>query len=339
MRFIDEAVIDVKAGHGGPGCRSFRREKFIPLGGPDGGNGGSGGSVIFKGDRNLGSLLDFRFKAKWEAEDGSPGQGSCKDGRWGEDLVIHVPVGTEIFKISDGERELVADIAADGMEFIVAKGGRGGKGNTFFKSSTNQAPEHTQPGEEGERAKLLLSLKLFADVGLIGFPNAGKSTLISRISAARPKIADYPFTTLVPNLGVVKPKSGRTFVVADIPGLIPGAHEGKGLGIRFLKHVERTKILAHLIDPFATDDQGNIINPLDAFVIINSELRSFSDELAAKPQIVVLTKMDLVQESKEYSSVKEQFEREGYKCFLISSATGLGIEELVEELSSVTSVC
>jgi GTP-binding protein len=287
MKFIDEATILVEAGHGGSGIKSFYREKFVPLGGPDGGNGGRGGSVILVATANLTTLLDFHFQPRWKATDGLKGQGSRKDGKAGEDLIIKVPVGTQVYKSAgfDENKEpilgdLVCDFDKDGATMTLAQGGRGGKGNSFFKSPTNRAPEHFQPGEEGESGEYVLSLKLVADVGLVGLPNAGKSTLISRISAARPKIADYPFTTLTPNLGVVQAKGGRSFVVADIPGLIPGAHQGKGLGIKFLKHVERTKVIAHLIDPSQLKDDGSPFPPLEAWEAITNELRLFSPEIA-----------------------------------------------------------
>ena len=333
MKFIDEAVIEIEAGHGGAGCRAFRREKFVPLGGPNGGDGGNGGSVILVADPNTQTLLDFSFQPSWKAESGKPGEGSNRTGRSGEDLIIKVPVGTQVF--SEATDELVHDMTIEGEHIVLAKGGRGGKGNTFFKSATNQAPEHAQPGEEGEKGAYKLSLKLVADVGLIGFPNAGKSTLISRISAARPKIADYPFTTLTPNLGVVRPKSGRAFVVADIPGLIPGAHLGKGLGITFLKHVERTKILAHLIDPLQIDPDGNPVDPIDAYEQLQFELNSFSDEFADRPQIVVITKTDAFSDTKELAKVVKKFTKRGLECLTISSASGKGLSELVERFDTL----
>ncbi len=329
MKFIDEATIEVKAGHGGRGAKSFRREKYVPYGGPDGGNGGAGGSVILRADRNLQTLLDFKFRPIWEAQSGEGGSGSLSEGKSGDDLHVRVPIGTQVFRA--GTTELVADLDTDGMEFVLAKGGRGGKGNAFFKSATNQAPEHFQPGEEGEAGSYTLSLKLVADVGLLGFPNAGKSTLISRISAARPKIADYPFTTLVPNLGVVQLGS-RSFVVADIPGLIPGAAEGKGLGIRFLKHVERTKLLAHLIDCAGIDEQGEPLDPLLAFQQINDELAKFSPELAARPQVVVLTKTDIVPDRSNIATTEQRIRELGYPVIAISSATGEHIPELIKLL-------
>ncbi len=332
MKFIDEATIIVKAGDGGPGARSFRREKFVPLGGPDGGNGGAGGSVIIRADTGKHTLLDFSLQPKWKAANGKAGGGANKDGKTGEDLTILVPVGTQLFNDADGE--LVIDLHEAGKEFVL-KGGRGGKGNSFFKTSTNQAPEHHQPGEPGEGGTYLLSLKLVADVGLIGLPNAGKSTLISRISAARPKIADYPFTTLTPNLGVVRAKGNRTFVVADIPGLIPGASEGKGLGTKFLKHVERTSALAHLIDPLAITEDGEPLDPLDSFTLINKELTHFSPEMAARRQVVVLTKADALESSESSAKTKQAFEKMGVSCISISSVTGEGIEELIELLAGL----
>lgn len=331
MKFVDEAIIEVKAGNGGAGSRHFRREKFVPLGGPDGGNGGSGGSVIFVADRNKHTLLDFQFTPVLKAKDGEPGGGSQKDGKSGDDLLVPVPIGTQVLKADSDE--IVADLETEGEQFIVAQGGRGGKGNAFFKSPTNQAPDHAQPGEEGLAGSFKLSLKLVADVGLIGFPNAGKSTLISRISAARPKIADYPFTTLVPNLGVVAAKGKRSFVVADIPGLIPGAHQGRGLGIKFLKHIERTKVLAHLIDPQQLDDNGEPMSPVTTFDIINTELQSYSELLAKKPQLIVLTKIDAISDRKDLEQQKKELEKKGYPVRTISSVSGEGIEELIEELA------
>lgn len=336
MKFIDEAVIEVKAGRGGAGSRSFRREKFVPLGGPDGGNGGRGGSIILKADPNVHTLLDFKFQAVWEAKSGEAGSGARKDGKAGEDIIIRLPVGTQVFAFDVDAREpgeLVVDLDGIDREFVIAKGGRGGKGNSFFKTSTNQAPEYAQPGEEGELGNYLLSLKLVADVGLVGFPNAGKSTLISRISAARPKIADYPFTTLVPNLGVVQAKGGRSFVVADIPGLIPGASEGKGLGIRFLKHVERTKIIAHLLDLTQLKENGEEADLEELFDCINHELKSFSEEVAAREQLVVLTKADAVSSPERVKHYQTVFAERGFEVAVISSVTGAGIPELIESIA------
>ena len=335
MRFIDEVEITVEAGHGGSGCKSFRREAGVPMGGPDGGDGGNGGSVIAIASHDIHTLLDFRFQPRWKAEDGKKGSGMNCTGKSGEDLIIKVPIGTEILHIKSAksEPELVADLNSDAQQFTIAKGGRGGKGNTFFKSATRQAPEHFQPGEPGESGSYRLVLKLMADIGLIGSPNAGKSTLISRISAARPKIADYPFTTLVPNLGVVQAKGGRSFVVADIPGLVPGAHTGKGLGLQFLRHVERTRALVHLIDPNALDDDGNTIDPQESFKLINHELAEFSPELAARRQIVALTKADTTTDLSEYEKTREKFIAAGIDCYIISSSSGLGIEALVDRMS------
>ncbi len=330
MKFIDEATIAVRAGHGGSGCKSFRREKYVPYGGPDGGDGGDGGDVVLVADLNTLTLLDFKFQPRWEAKDGSPGQGSNKAGKDGDDLIIRLPVGTQVLRSEDGE--LVCDLDSDQSRFVLAKGGRGGKGNTFFKSATHQFPEHYQPGEVGQEGDYTLSLKLVADVGLIGFPNAGKSTLISVISAARPKIADYPFTTLTPNLGVVRAKR-RNFVVADIPGLIPGAHEGKGLGIKFLKHVERTKLLVHLIDPNQYESDGAEIDPIDAYEKINFELAEFSADLATRTQIVVITKIDTITEDGRLDSIQDRFRKRGIECYAISSATGKGVEALVNRLA------
>lgn len=331
MQFIDEAPIEAYAGDGGPGSRHFRREKFVPLGGPDGGDGGHGGSIVLVADRNCQTLLDFRFQTILRAEHGAGGGGNNRTGKSGEDLIVKVPIGTEIRSQEDDS--LVLDLTHDGQRSVLLHGGRGGKGNAFFKSATNQAPEYAQPGEPGETGRFVLKLKLMADVGLIGMPNAGKSTLISRISAARPKIADYPFTTLVPNLGVVQMPGGGSFVVADIPGLIPGAAEGKGLGIRFLKHVERTKLLVHLIDPFALDDDGTPLDPLASYRAITAELEAFSPELAARPQIVALTKADTVPDLEPFRDPIGQFEELGIPCFAISSASGTGIETLVAMLA------
>lgn len=332
MKFIDEAKIQVQAGKGGPGSRHFRREKYVPLGGPDGGNGGRGGSVILIADRNKHTLLDFQYKSELNAEDGKAGQGSLKDGKAGKDIVVRVPIGTQV--LSSNRKQVVVDLSEDQQEYIIAKGGRGGKGNTFFKSATNRAPEYFQPGEAGEAGTYILSLKLVADVGLIGFPNAGKSTLISRISSARPKIADYPFTTLTPNLGVVKSKSGNSFVVADIPGLVPDAHKGKGLGIQFLKHVERTRILVHLIDPWQINEDGSRLKAIDAYKCINKELKSYSEILGDKKQIVVITKADAASEIAELEEIRaELVKKTKLKCLIISSASGLGIQELIEEMA------
>ena len=287
MKFFDEAFITVQSGDGGHGCVSFRREKDIPRGGPDGGDGGKGGDVIIKSSSHRRTLYPFRFKRQFKAQNGSPGQGKQKTGKNGEDLIIEIPPGT---LITDEEtNEVIKDFTQPDITYIIADGGRGGQGNTRFKTATHRAPRFAQPGEPGNLLKLKLELKLLADVGIIGLPNAGKSTLISVISSATPKIADYPFTTLTPTLGVVKAGWGEPFVVADIPGLIEGAHKGVGLGIRFLRHIERTRVLVHLIDISTVDPQ----NPLAEYEIINRELANYSSQLMEKPQIVVLNKIDL----------------------------------------------
>ena len=331
MKFIDEAEIKVKAGDGGAGFSHFRREKYVPLGGPDGGNGGNGGSIILIADRNKHTLIDFKFKPIWIAESGNAGEKRLKEGKSGDNLTIHVPIGTQVL---NQKGELIKDLEQDGQEFILAQGGRGGKGNAHFKSATNRSPEKKQPGTPGEEGTFTLSLKLVADVGLIGFPNAGKSTLISTISSARPKIADYPFTTITPNLGVVK-ANDKSFVIADIPGLIPGAHTGKGLGTQFLKHVERTKILVHLIDPMHIDEKGNIVDPLQSCKLLNKELKNFSDNLAEKKQIIALTKMDSFQDTEKLDSWIDELKKTYLDCICISSVDNTGIKELINKLHHI----
>jgi GTPase len=283
--FIDRVVVRVEAGTGGSGCTSFRREHRVPMGGPDGGDGGRGGDIIIRGDSNLTTLLDYTYRDRWQAERGEHGMGSNKTGRSGADVILPVPPGTVVRDQETGE--LLAEILEHGEERIIAKGGRGGKGNTFFATATHQSPREWQPGEEGQIRTLELELKLIADVGLVGEPNAGKSTLLSVISAARPKIADYPFTTLSPNLGVVQLSDSRTFVVADIPGIIEGAHEGKGLGLQFLRHIERTRLLAFMLPVDEMEWQ-------EGYDRLRREVAQYSTELAAKPHCVVFTKMDLL---------------------------------------------
>ncbi|MBI5233615.1 MAG: GTPase ObgE [Deltaproteobacteria bacterium] len=321
MRFIDEADITVKSGDGGRGCVSFRREKYVPKGGPDGGNGGRGGDIVFKADLRLASLLDFRYMRHYEAQRGEHGMGSGCHGKGAQDLVIHVPVGTMIRSADTGD--VLKDLTQDEELFVCAKGGRGGKGNEHFKSSTYQAPRFAQPGEHGMELHLRLELKLLADVGIIGFPNAGKSTFISHISAARPKIADYPFTTLAPNLGVVRYAEFKDFVVADIPGLIEGAHGGKGLGAKFLKHVERTRLLIHMID--LSPDTGR--EPIDDFEKVNRELLLFNPELSLRPQVVALNKIDIAEADVE--GLLNFFDDKGIKVFAISAVTGKGLNDLI----------
>lgn len=320
--FIDIAEIYVKAGDGGNGAVSFRREKYIPAGGPDGGDGGDGGSIIFKADKHLRSLADFRYRRHYRAERGQDGRGQKCTGKKGEDLVIKVPCGTVIRDKETGL--IITDLVDDGQTEIIAKGGIGGKGNVHFATSTRQAPNFAKNGTPGEEKWIILELKLLADVGLIGFPNVGKSTLLSKVSSARPKIANYHFTTLTPNLGVVSMGDGESFVMADIPGLIEGAHEGVGLGHDFLKHVERTRMLVHVIDVAALDGR----NPKEDFHIINRELKEYNEELSKRPQVIAANKIDVADENmlKEFTDYMEKL---GYKVFPISAATGYGIKELI----------
>lgn len=352
MRFIDEAKIRISGGHGGPGCISFRRETFIPRGGPDGGDGGTGGNVIIIASSQLSTLQDFRFKRVYQAQNGMPGSGSNKAGRDGNDITLRIPVGTVIRDTETGE--ILCDFNTDQQEWIACHGGRGGKGNAHFVSSTFQAPKFAQPGEEGESRQITLELKLLADVGIIGFPNAGKSTLISRISAARPKIADYPFTTLTPNLGVVEMPNHESFVVADIPGLVEGAHRGLGLGHQFLKHIERTSLFIHLLDgsklledvtrpEIETRIEGmkeSIEQLIYRYQAIRNELRLFNEKLLQTPEIVVLNKLDLLESDPELIenarlTLKQRITsirgttplRE--EPYVISCASGKGLEELL----------
>jgi GTP-binding protein len=320
--FIDEARILVKAGDGGNGCLAFRREKYVPRGGPSGGDGGRGGDVVFVADEHENTLLKFRFNPEHKAERGRHGEGSNRTGHDGRTIEVDVPVGTIVYDEATGDR--LCDFTESGQRFVIARGGKGGRGNARFATSTHQAPTEHEPGRPGEEKRLRLELKLLADVGLVGFPNAGKSTLISRISAARPKIADYPFTTLEPNLGVVQLENYRSFVVADIPGLIEGAHLGHGLGIQFLRHIERTKLLAHLVD--VSDASGR--DPVSDFDVVMGELASFSEDLAAKPMIVVATKMDSAQDPARVEALRDLAASKGLPFFAISSATGQGLQEL-----------
>lgn len=320
MKFIDEAIITIQSGNGGKGCVSFRREKFIPRGGPDGGDGGKGGDVIFKTISQKHTLYDFKYKKILKAENGSYGEGNLKSGKKGKDLVLEIPPGTVISDADTGQ--IIKDLAEPGKSFTIAVGGRGGQGNKKFATSTHRTPRFAQPGEEGQTLKIKLELKLIADVGIVGLPNAGKSTLISVISSAHPKIADYPFTTLTPALGVVEIGKEDQFVVADIPGLIEGAHKGTGLGIQFLKHVERTRILVHLIDASAIDTNS----PLSGYNIINKELALYSKNLAEKPQLVVLNKTDITG-AKESADIFIKTAKNA-KVLTISAATGKGIPEL-----------
>lgn len=327
--FVDEVDIHVTAGSGGNGCLSFRREKFVPRGGPDGGDGGAGGSVYIVASSTKNTLVDFRFHPEFQAQRGQHGQGSNRTGFSADDLEISVPVGTLVFdKQADGELILVADLTEEGQRVLIAQGGRGGRGNARFVSSTNRAPRRTEPGGDGEEKSLRLQLKLIADVGLVGFPNAGKSTLISRISAARPKIASYPFTTLTPNLGVVAMSNDRSFVVADVPGLIEGAHRGVGLGHQFLRHIERTKVLVHLVDVSSASGR----DPVEDFTTINEELRLFNPTVAAKPQIVVANKIDALDEPDRLTSLETHVRRAQLPFMRISGVTGEGVDALLEAL-------
>lgn len=320
--FIDEVKVKVKGGNGGNGILAFRREKFVPRGGPSGGDGGRGGDVVMEASNHYNTLLHFRYNPEHTAERGRHGEGSNKKGREGTDIVLPVPVGTVVYDWDSGD--LLHDFVEAGDRFVVAKGGIGGRGNARFATPWHQTPTEHEDGKLGEERLLRLELKLLADVGLVGFPNAGKSTLISVLSAARPKIADYPFTTLEPNLGVVKMPDLRTFVVADIPGLIEGAHEGAGLGVRFLRHIERTRLLVHLVDV----SEGSGREPVSDFKIVLKELEAFSGELAQKPMIVVATKMDSAQDLKRVESLRRAAGRRKLPFFEISAATGAGLEEL-----------
>jgi len=322
MQFVDFVKIHVKAGDGGNGCVSFRREKFVPKGGPDGGDGGKGGDVIIIADENLYTLLDHRYNKHYKAEKGEHGKGKNCHGRNGRDKIIRVPVGTVIKDANTGQ--IIADLTKPGQSVVVAKGGRGGFGNARFATATNQAPRYAQPGEPGQERDIILELKLIAHVGLIGMPNAGKSTLISRISRARPKIADYPFTTLTPNLGVVSLEGGRSFVVADIPGLIEGAHKGKGLGFQFLRHVERTIVLAHLVDT-SVFSEGD---PIERFSKIEKELKLYSEALYHKPRVIVASKIDIADPEK-LIRIQEFAISKGIPFYKLSAVTGEGVKEFV----------
>ncbi len=320
MKFIDEAIITVQSGDGGRGCVSFRREKFIPRGGPDGGDGGKGGDVVFVTTSGKRTLYQFRFQKHFKAKNGAHGQGKQKTGKNGQDLVIELPPGTLVTDAETGQN--IIDLIKPGERLVLARGGRGGQGNTRFKTSKNRSPRFAQPGEPGETKTIKLELKLLADVGIIGLPNAGKSTLITTVSSARPKIGSYPFTTLFPSLGVVETDRGEPFVVADIPGLIKGAHKGTGLGTRFLRHIERTRILVHLIDVSAIDSD----DPLHGYNTINKELALYNQKLAEKPQIAVLNKIDLP-DTREAAKTFQSAAK-GKKVTLISALTGKGVDDL-----------
>jgi GTP-binding protein len=321
--FVDRAEIEIEAGRGGDGCVAFRREKYVPQGGPNGGDGGDGGSVIIRALEGVNSLVQFAHRKHWRAENGTPGLGSDKHGRNGAELVVDVPPGTVIIDVASGMT--IRDLVSAGQQVVIARGGRGGKGNAHFKSSTNQAPREATKGADGEQRRVILELKVIADVGLVGMPNAGKSTLLSRLSRARPQIADYPFTTKFPNLGLVSAGMDHSFVMADIPGLIEGASGGAGLGHDFLRHIMRAGILVHLVEPAPTDGSDPVIN----YDIIRKELSDYSDELARRPEIVVISKAELP----GASSVRDELQKRiGREVLLISGVTGQGLDNLIYDI-------
>ena len=330
--FVDEVDIHVAAGHGGAGALSFRREKFVPRGGPDGGDGGHGGSVFLVARANLNTLLNFRFQKTFEAGNGAGGEGSLRTGKSGADITLQVPIGTQVFEKRNGEQVLMADLTAEGAPILIAKGGLGGQGNARFATSTNRAPRRHQPGLPGEEKDLRLQLKLLADVGIVGFPNAGKSTIISRISAAKPKIADYPFTTLTPNLGVVGLSGDRSFVAADVPGLIEGAHEGHGLGHRFLSHLERTRVLVHVVDVSSATGRDAI----EDYETITRELALFpgrdaaGERLQDKPVVAAANKIDALDDPSRLQKLREHLQRAGVPLYAVSAVTGEGLPLLLE---------
>jgi len=328
MKFLDQAKIYTRSGHGGPGAISFRREAHVPLGGPDGGDGGRGGNIVAMAVNGLNTLIDYRYQQHFKAESGRPGAGRDRSGASGKDVVMRLPIGTQI--LSDDQQTILADLTYEGQAIILAKGGAGGKGNAFFKSSTNRAPRKSQPGEDGQEMWVWLRLKLIADAGLLGMPNAGKSTFLSAVSAARPKIADYPFTTLHPNLGVVG-IDGKEFVMADIPGLIEGAHEGAGLGHRFLGHVERCRILLHLIDATGED-------PVAAWKMLRRELKAYGGDLYEKPEIVGLTKLDATPEDYAADLAKALQDAGAGQVLALSSVTGNGVTTMLRQLAKVIEI-
>lgn len=327
--FTDYVKIYAKAGDGGNGAISFRREKYVAAGGPDGGDGGKGGDVYFEVDPNSNTLIDFRYKKKFKAQNGNNGEGSNKYGKGGEDLTIKVPIGTVIKDATTNE--VLADLSQEGQRELVLKGGRGGKGNTHFATSTRQAPRFSQDGENGEEKELILELKLIADVGLIGFPNVGKSTFLGRTTSATPKIADYHFTTLEPNLGVVKTDYGESFVIADIPGIIEGASEGVGLGLQFLRHIERTRLLLHIIDVSGSEGR----DPVDDFNKINAELQKYSKKLSKRKQIIVANKIDSMQDESLYNELEKMAKENNIEIFKISAVTGEGVSELIKRVAEL----
>ncbi len=327
--FTDYTKIIIKSGDGGNGAVSFRREKYVAAGGPDGGDGGNGGNIYFQVDKDKNTLIDFRYNRKFKAQNGENGSGSHCNGKYGEDLYIKVPIGTVVKDVETGK--VVADLSEPNQTELVLKGGRGGRGNSHFKTSTRQAPRFSEDGEKGEEKEIILELKLLADVGLLGFPNVGKSTFLKAVTDAKPKIANYHFTTLEPNLGVVKTKDGNGFVIADIPGIIEGASEGVGLGIQFLRHVERTRLLLHFLD--VSGQEGR--NPVEDFYAINQELKKYSDKLSTRKQIIVANKVDVMQDESLEKEVEELAKKEGLEIYLISAATGQGVQELIDYVANV----
>ena len=327
--FTDYTKIIIKAGDGGNGAVSFRREKYVAAGGPDGGDGGKGGDVYFKVDKDKNTLIDFRYNKKYKAENGEHGSGSKCNGKYGKDIYIGVPRGTVIKDAETGK--IVADLSEPDQVELILKGGRGGKGNMHFATATRQAPRFAQDGERGEEKEIILELKLLADVGLLGFPNVGKSTFLSTVTDARPKIADYQFTTLEPNLGVVKSNNGESFVIADIPGIIEGASEGVGLGLQFLRHIERTRLLLHLVDVSGASGR----NPVEDFNVINEELKKYSEKLSQRKQIIVASRSDIIQDEELYNELKKLAEEKKMEFFKISSVTGEGIKELLDYVSKI----
>ena len=327
--FTDYVKIVIKSGNGGDGAITFRREKYVAAGGPDGGDGGRGGNIYFRVDPNANTLIDFRYTKKFKAQNGENGSGSNKYGKAGEDLYIDVPIGTIIKDAKTGK--VVADLSKQGQIELVLKGGRGGRGNSHFATATRQVPRFAQAGEEGEEKEVILELKLLADVGLLGFPNVGKSTFLSRVTDARPKIANYHFTTIEPNLGVVKTKTGDSFVIADIPGIIEGASEGIGLGIQFLRHVERTRLLLHVIDVSGIEGR----NPVKDYYTINEELKKYSEKLSKKKQIIVANKVDIMQDDTGFKELEKIAQKENLEIYKISGVTGEGVSELLDRVSSI----
>lgn len=327
--FVDYTKITIKSGNGGNGAKTFRREKYVAAGGPDGGDGGKGGSIYFVVDPDSNTLIDFRYNKKYKAEDGKNGSGGHCYGKSGEDLYIGVPKGTVVKDAETGK--ILADLSEDGQKELILEGGRGGKGNSHFATSTRQAPNFAQEGEKGLEKEVILELKLLADVGLLGYPNVGKSTILSMVTSAKPKIANYEFTTLVPNLGVVKTEYGESFVIADIPGIIEGASEGVGLGLQFLRHIERTRLLLHIID--VSEDSGR--RPIEDYYSINKELKKYSEKLSTRKQIIVANKIDVMQDDTGYKELEKLAIENNIEIFKISAATGQGLKELINRVAEV----